>query len=151
VSSRRTLLFRCLRLALLPLAGISRLQDLLARQVLPRRWRLSGTCVRCGRCCRLLAVGVPPWLGRRPRLLGLVRGYFEENYGFVYEGFREDGCLVFSCSSLGADNLCRIYRRRPRLCREYPSAWGPDRPDLYPECGFRLEDADGLGNGEFPR
>jgi hypothetical protein len=151
VKAGRTVFFRSLRLVLLPMAGISRLQELLSRQILPRRWRLSGACTRCGRCCRLLAVGVPPWLGRRPRLRSLVRGYFEENYGFVYEGWREDGCLVFSCSSLGADNLCRIYRRRPRLCREYPSAWGAERPDLYPECGFRLEDSAGPADGEFPR
>lgn len=140
MSSGRTILYRGLRLAFLPLAGISRLQELLARQLLPRRWPLSGSCNRCGRCCRLLAVGVPAWLGRRSRLLAMVRGYYEENYGFVYEGFRADGCVVFSCASLGSDNLCRIYRRRPRLCRQYPDAWGPDRPDLYPECGYRLED-----------
>ena len=151
MSAGRTLFFRGLRLALLPLAGISRLQELLARQVLPRRWPLSGSCTRCGRCCRLLAVGVPEWLGRRPLLVEMVRGYYEENYGFVYEGFREDGCLVFSCASLGADNLCGIYLRRPRLCREYPSAWGSDRPDLYPECGFRMKESPEAENGTIQR
>jgi hypothetical protein len=134
----RNLFYRILRLPLMPLAGISRLQDLLYRQLAPRRWPLSGRCIRCGRCCEFLAVGMPAWIWHRARLRALVRGYYEENYGFVHEGDREDGCLVFSCANLGPDRLCRIYPRRPRLCREYPSAWASEPPDLYPECGYRL-------------
>ena len=131
VSAPRTVIFRGLRLALLPLAGISRLQELLARQVLPRRWRLSGACTRCGRCCRLLAVGVPPWLGRRPRL--------RDRCGDISRKTTVSSTKV-PRGWLPRVQLLQPGRRQPLPHLPPPAAplpgislrLGPERPELYP-------------------
>ncbi len=132
----RRIFFRGIRLILLPAMAMSRLLGILDRWRRSPRWVIGGHCHMCGRCCELLAMRMPPYIAERDWLRDAVRWYYEENYGFVFEGIREGIWLVFSCSSLGADGRCTIYARRPRVCREYPSAWEPDPPDIPDYCGF---------------
>jgi len=83
---------------------------------------------------------LPPPAFAHPLLRQIVRRYYKENYGMVYEGSPEPEWLLFSCPNRGTDNLCTIYRRRPRICREYPSPYGSFRPQVLPGCGFRIDE-----------
>jgi Fe-S-cluster containining protein len=69
----------------------------------------------------------------------MAKWYYEENYSMTYEGIVEDEWMVFSCPNLN-NNLCSIYHRRPRICREYPPTDSVIKPDIRPSCGFRLID-----------
>ncbi|HOB51355.1 MAG TPA: YkgJ family cysteine cluster protein [Acidobacteriota bacterium] len=136
----RAAYYRSIRWLLAPVVAMSGLLTRWERRLRPPRWKLSGGCNRCGECCELLAVSITPSLARHPAAVRFVQRFHEVNYEFVYEGYEAGKGLLFGCPHLGPDRLCRIYDRRPRLCREYPSAYAAFPPDLPSACGFRLEE-----------
>jgi hypothetical protein len=136
----RRVYYRAIHRLMGPVSTLSGLMTALERRLRPPRWTITGGCTRCGECCRLLAVSVTPFLARHPAAVRFVQRFHEVNYGFVHEGYEAGKGLLFHCPHLGDDNLCRVYRRRPRMCREYPSAHSADPPDVPPACGFRLEE-----------
>lgn len=131
--------FQLLRWLLQPVIVISWLLRELDRRLSRPHWTISGSCTKCGRCCELLAMGVPRGVARRPYLLQAIGWYYEINYGFILEEIRDERWLLFSCANLTAEGLCGIYPRRPRICREYPNPFDPDPPHLPDECSFRLD------------
>jgi len=131
--------FQCIHLLLQPVIAVSWCLRELDRRLTRPYWTVSGTCIKCGRCCELLAMGVPRGIARRAYLLQAIGWYYEINYGFVLEEILNERWLIFSCTNLTPEGLCGIYPRRPRICREYPNAYDPDPPHLPDECTFRLE------------
>jgi Fe-S-cluster containining protein len=69
----------------------------------------------------------------------IVKWYYKENFSMTYEGMADGVWMMFSCPNL-KNNLCSIYHRRPRICREYPPVDSVFKPDIGPSCGFRLID-----------
>jgi|GEM_PF-967092 len=137
----RRVVLRITYFGLRPLIWLTRGLDALVRLFQRPRWHITGRCLRCGECCQLLAMGLSPFLLRRPYLQDIIRWYYEINYGFHFEGLAEERWLLFCCPHLDRNNLCRIYFRRPRICREYPSPYQATRPDVPDACGYQLHDA----------
>jgi len=136
----RTAYYRSVHWLLKPVVALSGLMTALERRLRPPRWKLAGGCNRCGECCELLAVSLTPFMARHPAAVRFVQRFHEVNYGFIHEGYEPGKGLLFHCPHLGPGHLCSIYGRRPRLCREYPSAYAAYPPDLSPRCGFRLDE-----------
>jgi hypothetical protein len=137
----RKIIMRAAYYLLRPVVWISAGVDRLVRLFRKPRWRITGHCRRCGECCHLLAMGLSPFMSRRAYLQDIIRWYYEANYGFHYEGLNDGRWMMFCCPHLDRDNLCRIYRRRPRICREYPSPYQAARPDVPPECGYHVHES----------
>lgn len=82
-------------------------------------------CLDCANCCKLLG----PRLTQKDireisQSLNIKTADFEKKYIIT----DEDGDLVFKylpCPFLETDNYCRIYKNRPRACREYPHTQQP--------------------------
>jgi hypothetical protein len=104
-------------------------------------WHVSGQCQKCGRCCELLAMSLPVFAAGWSFMRQIVCWYYKENYGMVFEGSAESGWLLFRCTSLDANRNCTIYKRRPRICRQYPSPLDHNRPDIRSGCGFKVDPA----------
>jgi hypothetical protein len=119
-----------------PVVLVSSILSRIERLVIPPRWPITGTCSKCGECCKLLAMHMPPFVAHREYLQNMVQWYYEENYGMIYEAIINDLWMVFSCPNL-KENICSIYSRRPRICRQYPSGESILKPDIEPFCGFR--------------
>lgn len=136
--SVRRIIMRAAYIGLRPIIWISRAMDSLVRLFQRPRWHITGRCLTCGQCCHLLAMGLSPFLVRRPYLQDIIRWYYEINYGFHFEGLAEGRWMLFCCPHLDRKNHCRIYRRRPRICREYPSPYQATRPDVPPLCGYQV-------------
>jgi len=129
---------RCVFWLLKPLNGYINLLQRLERRRRAPRWPIGGSCKRCGQCCRCIAVRIPLVFRVLPVCRHTVVWYYVHNYGFRFQGC-EDGCwLIFSCSNLGDDNLCRIYPKRARLCRDYPDPYQRERPHIAEDCGYSL-------------
>jgi Fe-S-cluster containining protein len=88
-------------------------------------------CLECGACCH----SINPTL---VELLGVDRVAIPDRYG---ESDAEGGSHMrmsacesggFVCSALGEKNACRIYERRPFLCREFERG--------SPECHAAIAD-----------
>lgn len=91
-------------------------------------------CSGCeARCCRYVAIEIDKPAGKRD--------YDHIRWYLLHEGvsvFKEKGgrwYVEFSagCSGLGEDAKCLIYRRRPRICRQYGEG--------EIECEFHAEEA----------
>jgi len=102
----------------------------------------KGSCIKCGKCCRLVGISYPRFLNRFPRIVRLLIRWHSFRYGFIYEGL-DDNMLVYRCRFLKEDGRCKIYHFRPRLCREYPKVGVYGRPRVPMGCGFYFVRRDG--------
>jgi Fe-S-cluster containining protein len=126
---------RLIYLFLQPVVMISFILSKIEQYVKPPAWPISGACLKCGQCCKLLAMHVPSFVAQREYLRNMVKWYYEENFGMIYEALDDEVWMVFSCPNL-KNNLCSIYNRRPRICRQYPFENSFLKPDIASYCGF---------------
>lgn len=103
----------------------------------------KGSCRKCGKCCKLLAIQYPNCFNKWQWLIRQLIKWQEFHYGFKFEN-SEGNYLLYSCTLIKPDNTCSIYRMRPRLCREYPKVKLYGRPYAFIECGFYFVRRDGL-------
>lgn len=102
----------------------------------------KGNCMKCGKCCRLLAIQYPNFFNRIPYAVDITVKWHEFRYGFTYYN-REGNYLLYSCNHLRSDNRCGLYFFRPRLCREYPKVKLYGKPVHHFGCGFYYSRRDG--------
>lgn len=124
----------------------------------------QGTCKRCGRCCRLLALEMPRFIAKYDRFVGFLGWWHKVLFNFQFQG-REGRWLIYRCGylidchpeataegsrgdhgilrSAQNDIRCRIYPFRHRICRFYPTQRLYGHPKTHPECGFRFVRRDG--------
>ena len=104
----------------------------------------TGSCKRCGRCCRLLALEMPHVISKRDVLVRLFSWWHRFSFNFHYEG-REKNWLIYHCGYFLEGNPagCRIYHFRHRLCRFYPRQRLYGHPKTHPECGYQFVRRDG--------
>jgi len=75
-------------------------------------------CLDCGACCHSINPCLVQLLGRD--LDTVPEQYVESDRSGAHLRMVEDkACGGFVCSALGEKNACRIYARRPFLCREF--------------------------------
>jgi len=101
----------------------------------------KGSCNKCGRCCRLLALQVPRRLARFSGVRRMISIWHKLVMNFNFEGF-EEGWMLYSCGYFdqgkGSSGGCSIYPFRHRICRFFPRQKLYGHPSLDPECGYRF-------------
>ena len=97
-------------------------------------WKRSGTCKPdvCGAvCCKSLIIPVDKsWCDPDTQR-------WLEHHGIEVErgkGRYAQLHIPIACQMLDENNRCRIYRERPKACREYPF-----RPSNDPGCTYTFE------------
>lgn len=117
------------------------------------------SCVGCGKCCTdhhvpLTLVEAAQWAADGGSVIVLTEAFLADGYGVPPEQTRHATrrshpvssgwaqalvAITFAaynagrCRNLDADNLCRIYERRPLVCRIYPMEINPHIP-LRPQA-----------------
>ncbi|WP_397449605.1 YkgJ family cysteine cluster protein [Pseudomonas sp. NA-150] len=117
------------------------------------------SCVGCGKCCTdhhvpLTLTEARQWAADGGSVIVLAEAFLEDGYGVsaeqrghaerrshrvpsgnaqVYVAITFAAFNVGRCRNLDAENLCRIYDRRPLVCRIYPMEINPHIP-LRPEA-----------------
>lgn len=109
----------------------------------------KGSCNRCGKCCRLLALEMPERVARRAWLIKLISAFHDAVLNFELVG-QDKRWLIYRCryfiegdKEKGLSPRCRIYHFRHRLCRFYPRQRLFGHPKLHPQCGFSFVRRDG--------
>jgi Fe-S-cluster containining protein len=76
-------------------------------------------CLECGRCCTYVAVGINA--PRTPAYATDVLWYLYHEKVYVYRDGDGDWSVHFEtrCRQLASDLKCRIYERRPHICRSF--------------------------------
>jgi Fe-S-cluster containining protein len=117
------------------------------------------SCVGCGKCCTdhhipLTLVEAAQWAADGGSVIVLTEAFLADGYGVPPEQISHATrrshpvnsgsaqalvAITFAaynagrCRNLDADNLCRIYERRPLVCRIYPMEINPHIP-LRPQA-----------------
>ena len=100
----------------------------------------TGGCRRCGRCCQLLGLLVPPYIMKRRFLVALIQAWHVAALNFEPVGATSEA-LIYRCQYYREGEGCRgcrIYPFRHRLCRFFPRQALYGRLDLHEDCGFRF-------------
>jgi Fe-S-cluster containining protein len=102
------------------------------------RYRLTGACNGCGRCCEtpVISVSRPVFLLRSLRWLTLTWHRVVNGFEYVSED-RRGRLFVFRCTHYDAvTKQCDSYDSRPGMCRDYPrNLMYSALPEFLPECG----------------
>lgn len=107
--------------------------------VLRRGVRIEGACRMCGECChKIVLLDGGRWLRHERKFEALCRD--DPDYSrFRIVGKSEDGFLLFDCNLQRNDNFCSDHDSRPRVCRNYPTAYLYYRGGrLLRCCGYRF-------------
>lgn len=113
-----------------------------------RRYRLSGTCNGCGRCCERpsIAVGRVTWFFPTARRLFLWWQRVINGFELV-EADSRVRVFVFRCTHFDpSTKQCDSYASRPLMCRDYPAVLlDAAVPRLFDECSYRVHDTRAAG------
>ena len=109
--------------------------------------KVLGQCRCCGRCCQEIVLHIDGKWIRNKRQFEKLQQSDEELQRFYIKTKDHDGRLVFGCSWLTEEGLCKDYEHRLALCKAHPT------PSLYlhgveldPSCGYSFE---GPGLAQF--
>jgi Fe-S-cluster containining protein len=109
----------------------------------PARYRLSGSCNGCGKCCEAPSIQLGRWAWRLRSLKALTVAWHRVVNGFVLtREERHFRILTFRCTHYDpVTRQCDAYESRPLMCRDYPvNLTHAAVPELFTECGYRVVD-----------
>jgi Fe-S-cluster containining protein len=135
---------RALKLVVLAVGRLElSVRRLFARRHGRPRYRLSGSCNGCGKCCEEPTLHVGFWTFHLPRLKAAVLWWQKTING--WELVRTDPRLrlfVFRCTHYVPETKrCDSYDSRPLACRDYPTNQLHEAvPELFPECSYVVVD-----------
>lgn len=103
------------------------------------RYRLTGSCNGCGRCCEtpMIPVSAPVFWLRSLRWLVLSWHRYVNGFEYVGEN-RRLKIFTFRCTHYDpVTKQCDSYDSRPGMCRDYPRNLAyAALPEFLPECGY---------------
>lgn len=113
----------------------------LVEKIFKKRWKVVGSCRQDGRCCREIGVVVEPWIVKYKFVLNIVLWWYTSIYPFYYKYYlEEEEVFIFGCTKLSEDGKCSIYKKRPPICRKYPRVQYFEKPVVFDECGYKVEE-----------
>jgi hypothetical protein len=102
---------------------------------------VTGHCADCGKCCRSISLEYGEGWLRDEEMFVAVTVDYPEYERFEITGKNSQGFLLFRCTWLTAEGLCRDHEKRLPLCRNFPEKslffCGGSLP---PGCGYSLSE-----------
>ncbi len=105
-------------------------------------FKLKGHCKKCGKCCRNITFMIENKYVIEKEEFERMKTFDPKYKHFFISGKDEKGILLFTCKSLGDDNLCGDYFFRSFYCRLYPRIMMKSikAGAVFPEeCGYYVE------------
>ena len=110
----------------------------LAKKPFGSRWKLTGRCNKCGKCCKEIHIKIEPRLLNSKFTQEVVIRWVSWLFRFYLQRIdHERNYLVFGCKNLRPDGTCGDYKWRPNVCRNYPLVDFFDEPALFDTCGYK--------------
>ena len=98
----------------------------------------KGACKQRGHCCHSIHLVLKnKWIKWVWYWLLLIK--ISPMRHFSYDGLDDDGDMIFSCKYLTNCGKCSIYKKRPFLCRIYPTKHTYHSGKMLPGCGYYFE------------
>ena len=100
-----------------------------------QKYKISGECKKCGKCCKYMYSKDM----YTPKEFKIMQFLFPQYKRFYIRGKDLSGNLVFACKLVGEDGLCTVYKKRLKMCKEYPKKFIHFPAELHDGCGFYVE------------
>jgi len=113
-------------------------------RLLSPKYKRLGKCKQCGQCCRQITLKIDNDFITSEELFLKLKSWQPHYNHFFISGKLENGVLLFTCKSLGDDNLCKDYWKRSLFCRHYPvlkSDFIRAGGETLENCGFYYKPA----------
>jgi Fe-S-cluster containining protein len=106
----------------------------------------EGKCNQCGACCTMVTLFIEGRPICTEEQFSQLKEVFPEYERFYIRDEDEHGHLLFTCRFLGKDYTCGDYKKRPFICRQYPSEKiFLKGGKLISGCGFRFIPVEDFG------
>lgn len=108
-----------------------------------QRYRLSGSCTSCGKCCETPTIPVGKSVWFMPTLRRLFLWWQRVVNGFeLIDTDPRFKLFIFKCTHFDpVTKQCDSYESRPLMCRDYPyNLTFQAVPSLFPECSYVVHD-----------
>lgn len=99
-------------------------------------FEVQGECKRCGKCCKnIYSVGI-----ENETDLKWMKFFFPSYKRFYISHRDEFNNIVLACKYIGDDGLCKVYKKRPGVCRRYPASRIRIKAPLPDYCGYTVKE-----------
>ena len=98
------------------------------------KYPIEGKCLKCGNCCRQIrCYGL-----KNERELKFMQFIFPHYKRFYINGTDENGDIILTCKFLSEEGKCNVYKKRPKVCRDYPKKIISINAQMLDGCGYRV-------------
>jgi hypothetical protein len=82
---------------------------------------IQGECRKCGSCCKNMNLcEAGKWVSKKSHFIKMVAENPEYERLYI-TGKNKEGTLIFSCSWLDSNNICKDYDNRLDICKAFPN------------------------------
>ena len=109
-------------------------------KILRRKYYRVGHCNCCGRCCKNIYVKHGKGFISDEKLFNRLKPLHPFYFDLEIIGKDETG-LLFACKNLDAETkMCKVHKRRAKICRDYPMEEILKMGGTLAEgCGYKFE------------
>lgn len=101
-------------------------------------YKISGECKKCGKCCRYM-YSIDQYSPTDFKIMQLL---FPAYRRFYIRGKDELGNLIFACKYVTEEGLCSVYKKRLKMCKNYPAKSIRFYGELHEGCGYKIKKPD---------
>lgn len=98
-------------------------------------YNVTGECKKCGKCCRYMY----SFDTYTKKEFKIMQFFYPAYRRFYIRGKDIHGNLIFACKYVGDNGLCTVYKKRLKMCKNYPLKKVPFYANLHEGCGFKIE------------
>jgi Fe-S-cluster containining protein len=109
----------------------------------PARYRLTGSCNGCGKCCEAPSQAVSRFTWYLPTARRVFLWWQRVVNGFeLFDRDPRFRVFIYKCTHFDpVTKQCDSYETRPLMCRDYPTLLTFEAvPRLFPECSYVMQD-----------
>lgn len=97
-------------------------------------YEIKGECKKCGKCCNYMY----SFDTYTEAEFKFMQALFPAYKRFYIKGKDEEGNFIFACKYVTDDGLCSVYKKRLRMCKNYPNKKIMYPAKLHDDCGFSV-------------
>lgn len=97
-------------------------------------YEIKGQCKKCGKCCNYM-YSMDTYTEQEFKFM---QALFPSYKRFYIKGKDEEGNFIFACKYVTDEGKCSVYKKRLKMCKNYPNKKIKFLGKLHEGCGFSV-------------
>lgn len=98
------------------------------------KYEITGECKKCGKCCNYM-YSFDTYSAQEFKFMQML---FPAYRRFYIKGKDEEGNFIFACKYVSPEGLCKVYKKRLKMCKVYPCKKILYPAKLHEGCGYSV-------------